>query len=62
MDRLDANLEVLRRAVQRKVAESSGAADVSAVSAPDSIDTTVIDPPVEWQPTGWLARLFGGRT
>ena len=62
MDRLDANLEALRRAVERKVTGSGGAADVSALSAPNPIDTAAIDPPVEWQPTGWLARLFGGRT
>lgn len=62
MDRLDANLEVLRRAVQRRVAESSVSADLSAVSAPDSIDPAAIDPAVELQRTGWLARLFGGRS
>lgn len=62
MDRLDANLEAMRRAVQRKVAKSSVSADVSAVSAPDSIDPAAIDPAVEWQRAGWLARLFGGRS
>ncbi len=57
MDSLDANLEALRRAVERPVNKSSRSAEVPAGNKPDAIDQAV-----EWQPTGWLARLFGGRS
>jgi len=56
MDLLDANLEVLRRAVERRVAKVSRAAE----QVEDA--QNAVDPAADWSRAGWLARLFGGRS